>query len=811
MSKKVLVIEDDHLHNQAVTGLAQAKDSAFEFEFAARLSTGLARLDKGGIDVVLLDMAMADADDLAILIGAQQQQESLPIIVLTPTSNQETTRRALEAGAQECLPKAQLDQSSLRTALQSAVSGRATSVRKAEATTPDAGSGTSGGEGGNGANGPNGNDGKPEGEGEKVLVELKGQALIDEQNKATLRATEERYRTLAEHSTEVIARCGLDGRCLYVSPAARRILGYQAEALLNKPFSMFAHPEDKDKAESLRLRALGENHGSETYRYRHQDGQTLWLEVEAQLMRNTQTGAPHEIVFVARDVTKRKQSEKQMRQQAALLDSARDAILMTDLDDRVELWSKGAERIYGWTAEEALGKTLGKLFYPEGSPKFDQARSKALEHGEWSGETKQRTKEGREITVEGRWTLVRDEAGEPKSFLVINTDITDRKRIEAHLLRAQRMDSIGALASGIAHDLNNVLAPILMSLRPLQQKLADENSQRWLSLIQKSAERGKDLIGQVLTFAKGTTGEQSPLQLTHLIKDIARILKETLPRNIELETELQSDPPYVIGDTTQLHQMLMNLCLNARDAMPQGGNLRIELESLLLTEKEVPSQTGITPGRFIRVTVSDTGTGIPADLLDRIFDPFFTTKEHGKGTGLGLSIAIGIVRSHGGFIDVISEVNKGTQFKIYLPASDAVADDVDEELEDDLTAGHGELVLVVDDEENIREVVEATLLASGYRVLTAEDGEVALRLYEEHKDEIKVVLTDLMMPKKDGVTAIREMRALNPQVKVIVTTGVRLSGYHAEANKVGFGVFLPKPYTADELLTALDKVLRKEQ
>ncbi len=810
MSKKVLVIEDDHLHNQAVTGLAQAQDSAFEFEFAERLSTGLARLDKGGIDVVLLDMAMTDAEDLAILIGAQQQQESLPIIVLTPNNNQETSRRALAAGAQECLPKAQLDQSSLRTALQSAVSSRATSVRKAEAANAEAGQG-SGGNGGNGGGGNSGNDGKSEREGEKVLVELKGQALIDEQSKAALRAVEERYRTLAEHSTEVIARCALDGRCLFVSPAARRILGYQAEALFNKPFHAFVHAEDKEKAEALRLRALGENHAHETFRYRHQDGRTLWLETEAHLMRNTQTGAPHELIFVARDITHRKQAEKQMRQQAALLDSARDAILMTDLDDRVELWSKGAERIYGWTAEEALGKTLGKLFYPEGSPKFDQARGKALEHGEWSGETKQRTKEGREITVEGRWTLVRDEAAAPKSFLVINTDITDRKRIEAHLLRAQRMDSIGALASGIAHDLNNVLAPILMSLRPLQQKFTDDNSQRWLSLIQKSAERGKDLIGQVLTFAKGTTGEQAPLQLTHLIKDIARILKETLPRNIELDTALQSDPPYVIGDTTQLHQMLMNLCLNARDAMPQGGQLRIELESLLLTEKEVPPQTGVTPGRFIRATVSDTGIGIPADILDRIFDPFFTTKEHGKGTGLGLSIAIGIVRSHGGFIDVVSEVNKGTQFKIYLPASDAVADDIDDLPEDDMAAGHGELVLVVDDEENIREVVEATLLASGYRVLTAEDGEVALRLYAEHQGEIKVVLTDLMMPKKDGVTAIREMRALNPQVKVIVTTGVKLSGYHAEANKVGFGVFLPKPYTADELLTALDKVLRKEQ
>jgi PAS domain S-box-containing protein len=797
MSKKVLVIEDDQRHDRVVEDLALAQDNAFEFEFAERLSAGLARLDRGDIDVVLLDLALPDVEDLATLIQTQQQQEAaLPIIVLAANGNQDIVRRALQAGAQNCLPKAQLDRSSLRTALQAAVSSKAANNSCShKAISPN------GGYSGHGAS---------KAEGEKLLVELKGQALTDEQHRAALRLAEERYRMLAENSTEVIARCNLAGRCLYVSPSARRILGYQAEALLNKPFSVFVHAEDRERVETLPHRLLTENTLSETYRYRHHDGHYLWLETEARLVRHPQTHEAQEIITVTRDITHRKRAEKQMDQQATLLDSARDAILVTDLADHIELWSKGAERIYGWTAQEAKGKTIGELFYPEGSPKFDQARGKALEHGEWTGETKQRTKEGREITVEGRWTLVRDELGEAKSFLVINTDITDRKRIESHLLRAQRMDSIGALASGIAHDLNNVLAPILMALKPLQTKFADDNSQRWLSLIQKSAERGKDLISQVLTFAKGTTGEQAPLQLTHLIKDIARILKETLPRNIELTTTLQDDPPYVIGDTTQLHQMLMNLCLNARDAMPQGGKLHIELESLLLTEKDVPPQTGVTPGRFIRVTVTDSGNGIPADILDRIFDPFFTTKEHGKGTGLGLSIAMGIVRSHGGFIDVASEVNKGTQFKIYLPASDAVADDLDDFAEDEMSAGHGELVLVVDDEEGIREVVEATLIASGYRVLTAEDGEVALRLYEQHQQEIRVVLTDLMMPKKDGVTAIREMRALNPQVKIIVTTGVKLSGHLTEATKLGFGVFLPKPYTADELLGALDKVLRKD-
>ncbi len=498
---------------------------------------------------------------------------------------------------------------------------------------------------------------------------------------------------------------------------------------------------------------------------------------------------------------------KQDVQYRALLDCARDAIIQTDLDDRVSLWSKGAERIYGWNEFEALGEPLGKLLHPDGSAKYTQGREAAEKHGEWSGETRQRTKDGREITVESRWTLVRDDAGVPTSLLVINTDITDRKRIEAHLLRAQRMDSIGALAAGIAHDLNNVLAPILMALPMLEKQIEDDIGKRWIALIQKSAERGKGLIGQVLTFAKGTTGEQAPLQLTHLVKDAVRILKETLPRNIEIETVLADDPPYVIGDMTQLNQMLMNFCLNARDAMPQGGKLKIELEDVQLTETDLLTQAGAVAGRFIRLTVADTGTGIPADILDRIFDPFFTTKEQGKGTGLGLSIAIGIVRSHGGFIDVHSEVNKGTQFKIYLPASAAAAEAKAEDDAVAATTGNGELILVVDDEDNIREVVEATLISHGYTVVMAADGQEALEVYAERQHEIKAVLTDLMMPKMDGVTAIRKMRDLNPNVQIIVTTGVKLSGQHAEANKLGFGVFLAKPYSVEQLLGALESVL----
>jgi PAS domain S-box-containing protein len=711
---KVLVIEHkqfrDRLSETLPTLPAQATESSFEFEYAERLSLGLARLDKGGIDVVLLDWARPpmedkaedEVEDLASLLKTQQRQALLPIIVLTADARPETARRMRQAGAHACLCKTGLNQQALWRALRAA-------VQQPQQPAPG-------------------------------------------------------YLSQREHSSwpgQTPRRAEINAL-----PTVRSAQAGAGAGDLNGELQMRVMEMTKQQA--------------------------------AERKTAEETPQAGEL------------GEEQLRARAALLDQVRDAIIQTDLADRVLLWNKGAERIYGWTEAEAKGRTLGELFYPAGSPKFEQARGKALEHGEWSGETKQQGKAGRELTVETRWTLVRDEKGEPQSFLVINTDISDRKRIEALLLRAQRMDSIGALASGIAHDLNNVLAPILMTLRPLQQKFSDQDSQRWLSLIQKSAERGKDLINKVLTFGKGTAGEQEPLQLSHLINDLARILQETLPRNIELTTSLADDDAFVIGDTTQLHQMLMNLCLNARDAMPEGGQLSIELAGLELTEQDVPTQAGATPGRYARVTVSDTGTGIPPELLDRIFDPFFTTKDHGKGTGLGLSIAMGIVRSHGGFIDVVSESRRGTQFKVYLPAC-AATPAAEEELEvEPLAAGSGEMVLVVDDEPGIREVVEATLEAAGYRVLTAEDGEVALRLYEQHKDEIRVVLTDLMMPKMDGVTAIRAMRGLNPQVRIIVTTGVRISGSFSEAAKLGFGRYLLKPYTAEDLLLALHQVLHKE-
>src|SRR5581483_3743019 len=383
---------------------------------------------------------------------------------------------------------------------------------------------------------------------------------------------------------------------------------------------------------------------------------------------------------------------------------------------------RGAERLYGWTAEEALGRHIRELQFRNAMQQFEEANRKVIEQGEWVGELPQRTKDGRKIITEGHWTLVGTPDRRPRSILVINADITEKKKLEAQYLRAQRMQSIGTLASGIAHDLNNVLSPILMAVRILQSRVHDESSRRMLSLLQANAERGGEMVRQVLSFARGVEGAHALLQPAHLIKEIVKILRETLPKNIEIRADLPADLWAVTGDATQIHQVLMNLCVNARDAMPDGGQVRVGAENVTLDEQYTRMNLDAHPGRYVLMTVADTGSGIPPEIINRIFDPFFTTKEQGKGTGLGLATVIGIVKSHGGFVNVYSEVGNGTKFSVYLPAGESGEAASPGAERQELPFGNGQLILVVDDESAIREITRETLEAFNYRVLTAGDG-----------------------------------------------------------------------------------------
>ncbi|AFY34285.1 hybrid sensor histidine kinase/response regulator [Calothrix sp. PCC 7507] len=500
----------------------------------------------------------------------------------------------------------------------------------------------------------------------------------------------------------------------------------------------------------------------------------------------------------------RKQTEQKIREQAALLDVATDAIFVHSLDNQILFWNKAAESLYGWKKEEVIGKKTQKLWQEKNLHLLQEALNNIMKNGSWEGELYQRTKSNQEIIVESRWTLVKEFDKTAQSILVVNTDITQKKQLEAQFLRAQRLESIGTLASGIAHDLNNVLAPILMTAQLLESQVHDERSRRLLPILISNAKRGANLVKQVLSFTRGLEGERTLLQLKHLIIEIQQIIRETFPKSIEVQTQMPQNLWTVSGDPTQLHQVLMNLCVNARDAMPNGGVLKIHAENFLIDENYARMNIDAKVGCYILVNVTDTGIGIRPEILDRIFEPFFTTKELGKGTGLGLSTVLGIIKSHGGFISVLSENGRGSQFKVFLPAKGAK--EILEEPDRELPAGNGELILVVDDEAAIRDVTKASLENHNYQVITACDGIEAIALYAEHREQISLVLTDMVMPSMDGITTIRTLKKINPQIKIIAVSGLASSNKVNAAYELGIKAFLSKPYTANQLLEAISEV-----
>lgn len=371
----------------------------------------------------------------------------------------------------------------------------------------------------------------------------------------------------------------------------------------------------------------------------------------------------------AADAAERHRLEATIREQAALLDLARDAICLQDMSHKILYWNSGAERMYGWAAREALGRNIDDLLLSRDETSQSETLRSLIRKGEWHGELRQVTKDDKEIVVESRWTLLKNYSGNPRSVLVINTDITEKKRIEAQFLRTQRMETIGALAGGIAHDLNNALTPLFMAAPGLRDALANPGQVKLFDIAISSAKRGADMVKQLLSFSRGAVGRHHSVDLKPLVAEAGQFAAKTFPRCISVETEIDATLPRVSGNPTQLHQVLLNLCVNARDAMPHGGTLRISVGSEKPGDRRMISGQEMPPGTYAVLSVTDTGQGIPDDIRSRIFEPFFTTKEPGKGTGLGLSTVLSILKTHNGFVELESKQGRGTNFKIYLPAA----------------------------------------------------------------------------------------------------------------------------------------------
>jgi PAS domain S-box-containing protein len=621
-----------------------------------------------------------------------------------------------------------------------------------------------------------------------------------------LRASELSYRRLFEAARDGILILDVDtGRITDANPFLVELLGFSHSEMVGKTVAELSPFKDIECNEAM-LKHLQQN-GYVRYEdlpLETIDGRNIAVEFVSNVY---QAGDKKVIQCNIRDITQRKEAEDKIAEQANLLDKASDAIVVRDLKGKVQFWNKGAELMYGWTRQEVLGGYIGGLVYT--SPKeFERINELTISRGEWHGDLQHFTKDRRQITTEARWTLIRDHEENPKSVLSIDSDVTEKKKTEAQLMQAQRMESIGTLAGGIAHDLNNILTPIMLAIAVLKTRSDDPQSKKMLETIDMSAKRGSDIVRQVLSFARGLEGERIELQPKHLLKELETLIKETFPKDIQLEVSIPNDIWAILGDPTQVHQILLNLCVNARDAMPNGGNLALKLENCVFDLQYTALHGEAKAGDYVKVSVIDSGVGIPPNLIDKIFEPFFTTKEVHKGTGLGLSTVAAIVKSHGGIINVYSEPGKGTAFNVYLPAVEVSAGAGRVPFEPvNLTRGNGETILVIDDEASVVTITSETLQTFDYRVLTATDGAHGVAVYAKHMDEIAVVITDMMMPIMDGPATIQALRRINPAIKIIAASGLNPDSRVAKATSAMVKHFLMKPYTAGSLLKTMRQVL----
>ena len=626
-----------------------------------------------------------------------------------------------------------------------------------------------------------------------------------------------RERQLAravEQSPVAVVITDVEGRIEYVNPKFTKITGYAAEEVIGKnprilksgigPCELYA---DLWKT----ICAGREWHGK--FYNRKKNGDLYWEAASISPVTNSKGKVTH-FVAVKDDITDRmrveaelRESEERFRQMAETIDQV---FWLADAEIASIIYvSPAYETIWGCTRESLYRNPRSFLdgIHPE-----DRVRVTAT--------LQERTQpfelEYRVIRPDGsvRWISdgcpIRNSAGEIYRFAGIAADITDKKELHERLVRAQRLDSIGTLASGVAHDLNNILAPILVSAPMLRDEATLELREEMISAIESNAQRGAEILNQVLTFARGVKGERVPLDSWELLAEMAKLATDTFPKNIQVVLKPRKEKLWLIaGDRTQLRQILLNLTVNARDALSDGGRLVFDADNLEVDEHFAAMMPGAKAGPYVQWTVIDDGCGIPRPILDQVFDPFFTTKEPGKGTGLGLSTALGIVKSHEGLIGVSSAVGHGTTFKVFLPALREPGQAKPTGCEA-LTNGHGELILVVDDEPGIRTATRAMLVRSGYRVLVAAGGREAIELYRSHRNEIDVVITDLAMPDVDGMMVTQALKKIDPEVKVVVSTGHVHDPRIGELNQMAIRGFLAKPYGRDKLLQVLRDALAAE-
>jgi len=614
---------------------------------------------------------------------------------------------------------------------------------------------------------------------------------------------------LVDSSDDAIIGKDLQGIITSWNRGAEKIFGYSAAEMVGNSTGTLM-PRDRVDEEGQLLAKISTGASVQHFETKRltKDGRVLDVALTVSPIRDG-TSRVVGVSKSVRDISERKRIESRFRR---LVDSNAQGMMFWHADGRVMEANDEFLRMVGYSRDDLLE---GRLNFREMTPpEFAEADARADAEIAARGscapfEKEYFRKDGSRVPVLIGAASMEDNVQEGVCFVL---DVTERKLLEKQFLRAQRMGSIGTLAGGIAHDLNNVLTPILMSAALLKELVPDADGRELIDTLEGSAQHGALLVKQVLTFARGAEGERVTVNFVHLIREIEHVMRNTLPRSIKVQFAPKRDIWTASADPTQIRQVLMNLGVNARDAMPDGGTLTFALGTLTVDEGYARLHIDACVGPHVLASVTDTGSGMPESVRDRIFEPFFTTKEIGKGTGLGLSTSISIVRSHGGFVNVYSEVGKGTRFDVYFPADSTAASSGPNHTESRAPhRGHGENVLVVDDDAAVRAVAKATLERFGYRVLLASNGAEAVALYAQHRAEVRVVLIDMSMPVMDGPSGIVALRSINPAVRIVGSSGLESHGGVTRAIGAGVTHFLPKPYTAELLLDTIRRALHDEE
>jgi len=594
-----------------------------------------------------------------------------------------------------------------------------------------------------------------------------------------------------------------EGLILDANQSALDFLGYSKSQFLGRSVDEFFWDGMDFQKLVAALFYSGKAHGILAC-LRCQDGSTREVTLDASSLDGGQ------IVYCAiNDRSVQRRTEDHALAQAASLEKPAEVIFIQTLDGIVTHWSLEAEKFYGFKATEILGKKIpSQIALPA---EFAKAALQAvLANGEWSGQGRILSGDARPIDVQTRWVLLNPPDGQPPSILILAEDAAELLQLNEDRLRAHRHECVGMLSGGIAHDLNNVLQPISMFLDLLRYRLPDAESVEMLDAVEANLRRSTDLVRQILAFSSGARTEQHTLNIPELISEVSTFIRSTFPKTIQFQVIVPEKIHPVLGNATQLEQVLLNLCVNARDAMPDGGRIKIEVSNFKGDESFVRRHSQAQAQNYVRITVSDTGHGIPRPLRKKIFEPFFTTKGPNKGTGLGLATAVGIIRNHGGFLTLETEEGCGSSFHAFLPASTGPLEPISlppSIPENQKANGHGEAILLVDDESIVLKVMARSLEKAGYRVLAADDGDQGCALYKLHQKDIRLVITDMAMPGMDGPALISALKKINPRVKIICTSGFGSSSGKNSPAELGVHAILSKPCNSRVVIQAIQEAL----